>query len=55
MVMYIETVPNRNSPPAILLRESYRVESNLRSNRSGQGVAIFGGHRAYDEQCGLRL
>ena len=23
--MYIDTVPNRNSPPAILLRESYRV------------------------------
>ena len=23
-VMYIESVPNRNSPPAILLRESYR-------------------------------
>jgi hypothetical protein len=22
--MYIETVPNRNSPPAILLREGYR-------------------------------
>ncbi len=22
--MYIATVPNRNSPPAILLRESYR-------------------------------
>src|SRR5271166_5474568 len=22
--MYVETVPNRNSPPAILLRESYR-------------------------------
>ena len=22
--MYIETVPNRNSPPAVLLRESYR-------------------------------
>ena len=22
--MYIETVPNRGSPPAILLRESYR-------------------------------
>jgi len=22
--MYIEHVPNRNSPPAILLRESYR-------------------------------
>lgn len=24
VVMYIDTVPNRNSPPAILLRESYR-------------------------------
>jgi len=23
--MYVETVPNRNSPPAILLRETYRV------------------------------
>jgi len=23
--MYIDTVPNRNSPPAVLLRESYRV------------------------------
>jgi hypothetical protein len=22
--MYVETVPNRNSPPAVLLRESYR-------------------------------
>ena len=22
--MYIESVPNRNSPPAVLLRESYR-------------------------------
>ncbi len=27
--MYIERVPNRNSPPAILLRESYR-EDGLR-------------------------
>jgi hypothetical protein len=24
--MYIEAVPNRNSPPAILLRESYRED-----------------------------
>ena len=24
VVMYIDRVPNRNSPPAILLRESYR-------------------------------
>jgi hypothetical protein len=25
--MFIETVPNRTSPPAILLRESYRDEA----------------------------
>src|SRR5262245_8319290 len=24
MAMYVERIPNRNSPPAILLRESYR-------------------------------
>ena len=28
--MYIERVPNRNSPPAILLRESYRHEGKVR-------------------------
>jgi transposase len=28
--MYIETVPNRGSPPAILLRESYRVDGNVK-------------------------
>src|SRR3954451_25086376 len=28
--MYIEAVPNRNSPPAILLRESYRENSKVR-------------------------
>ena len=28
--MYIESVPNRNSPPAILLRESYRHEGKVR-------------------------
>ena len=27
--MYIDTVPNRNSPPAILLRESSRVGSKI--------------------------
>lgn len=26
IVMYIEQVPNRNSPPAVLLRESYRED-----------------------------
>ncbi|HEV1992429.1 MAG TPA: IS1634 family transposase [Candidatus Dormibacteraeota bacterium] len=28
--MYIEAVPNRNSPPAILLRESYRVGGKVK-------------------------
>lgn len=28
--MYIDTVPNRNSPPCILLRESYRVDGKVR-------------------------
>lgn len=28
--MYVETVPNRNSPPAILLRESERIGSKIR-------------------------
>src|SRR5580692_5133498 len=28
--MYIEAVPNRNSPPAILLRESYRQDGKIR-------------------------
>lgn len=29
VVMYIERVPNRNSPPAILLRESYREDGKV--------------------------
>jgi len=29
LVMYIEAVPNRNSPPAILLRESYREDGKV--------------------------
>jgi hypothetical protein len=28
--MYIESVPNRNSPPAILLRESYRADGKIK-------------------------
>ena len=28
--MYIEAVPNRNSPPAILLRESYRDGAKIK-------------------------
>jgi len=30
MLMYIESVPNRDSPPAILLRESYREDGKVR-------------------------
>ena len=30
VVMYIESVPNRNSPPCILLRESYRVGNKVK-------------------------
>jgi transposase len=29
--MYVTAVPNRNSPPAILLRESYRVDGKVKS------------------------
>jgi hypothetical protein len=28
--MYIEKVPNRNSPPAVLLRESYRENGKVK-------------------------
>ncbi|NBB81205.1 MAG: IS1634 family transposase [Verrucomicrobia bacterium] len=55
--MYIEAVPNRNSPPAILLRESYRGEdgkvkkrtvANLSSLKpeviEGLRVLLKGGH-----------
>ena len=29
--MYIATIPNRNSPPAILLRESYREKGKVKN------------------------
>ena len=28
--MYVEVVPNRSSPPAILLRESYREDGKIK-------------------------
>jgi len=28
--MYIEAVPNRNSPPAVLLRETYREGGKIK-------------------------
>jgi hypothetical protein len=32
--MFIETVPNRASPPAVLLRESYRDENGRTQKRT---------------------
>ena len=47
--MYIEAVPNRNSPPAILLRESYRADGKVRKrtlcNLSGWPAAYIEGLR----------
>jgi hypothetical protein len=47
--MYIEAVPNRNSPPAILLRESYRAGGKVRKrtlcNLSGWPAAHIEGLR----------
>jgi transposase len=45
--MYIEFVPNRNSPPAVLLRESYRVDGKVKkrtlSNLSALPDAVIEG------------
>ena len=30
VAMYIERIPNRNSPPAVLLRESYREQGKVK-------------------------
>ncbi len=48
--MYIESVPHRNSPPAVLLRESYRdgdkVKKRTLANLSDWPVEIVEGLRA---------
>jgi hypothetical protein len=47
--MYIETVPNRNSPPAILLREGWREGKKTRkrtlavSVRCTQAISVSDG------------
>ena len=47
--MFIETVPNRNSPPAILLRESYREDGKVKKrtllNLTGWAAAHVQGLR----------
>ena len=48
--MYIETVKNRNSPPAILLRESYREDGKVKKrtllNMTGFAPEIIEGFRS---------
>lgn len=62
--MYIESVPNRNSPPAVLLRESYRdpksgkVKKRTLANLSGCDPAVVAGIKAvlkgaHASQCAL--
>jgi hypothetical protein len=47
--MYIESVPNRGSPPAILLRESFRDQGRVRkrtlANLSAWPTALVEGFR----------
>jgi hypothetical protein len=55
--MYIESVPNRGSPPAILLRESFRADGRVRkrtlANLSAWPTALVEGFRL--EQCAEEL
>jgi hypothetical protein len=38
--MYIERVPNRNSPPAVLLREAWRENGKTRKRTVGNLSAL---------------
>jgi hypothetical protein len=40
--MYIESVPNRNSPPAILLRQSFRDGAKIKKTHHCQSVGLAG-------------
>ena len=42
--MYVATVPNRNSPPAILLRESYREGAKVKT-RTLANISHLGSHQ----------
>src|SRR6478736_1886386 len=43
--MYIEAVPNRNSPPAVLLRESYREAGRTRKRKLALPRLLLGRRR----------
>ena len=48
--MYVETVPNRSSPPAILLRESYRQSGKVKKRtlaNLSQWPMLFSCRRKY--------
>ena len=42
--MFIETVPNRSSPPAVLLRESFRDENGKAQKRTLANLSSLPAH-----------
>ena len=50
--MYIETVPNRNSPPATLLRESYREGGKVRKRTLLKAYPVVPGSVSGDGWAG---
>ena len=66
VAMYIESVPNRNSPPAVLLRESFRDAGKVRKRTlanlskwpptliEGLRVLLKGGGRGAPARGGVR-
>jgi hypothetical protein len=51
--MYIATVPNRNSPPALLLRESFRQNGKVK-NRTLANLSHWPAARIEALRCLLR-
>src|SRR5450755_1893277 len=51
--MYVERIPNRNSPPAILLRESYRDGDKIRK-RTLANLSDWPGAKVEALRSGLR-
>jgi len=57
--MFIDTIPNRKSPPAVLLRESYReggrVKKRTLANLSKLPQALIAGIAALLDGCRSRV
>src|SRR6476646_11588598 len=51
--MYITRVPNRGSPPAVLLRESYREHGKVRT-RTLANLSRWPEHKVDRLQCALK-